>query len=232
MYPMGGRALGVSTLDLHSWMIPLVGWLVFVAVYDLRTWQVPAWATWPVVTAACIWQAWHGAWAPLLLWVVLFAWDSEWDDMRRLFRRPISAEREPRPILPDGLAWMAHLVALALAANQGQAALAFTLGMTLAHALWKMGRLPGGDAALFIGLFGIFSDPRFFAVAAVVIACITLPRLAWRYAPDLWVALPMCLTGSWLAALGYLGNAVRQKARREPVAYIFSLAGLAAMLIL
>ena len=41
-------------------MIPLVAWLVFVAIYDLRTWQVPAWATWPVITAACVYQAWHG----------------------------------------------------------------------------------------------------------------------------------------------------------------------------
>lgn len=224
--------MGLNIFDLHFWMIPLVGWLVFVAIFDLRTWQVPAWATWPVVTVACVWQAWHGAWAPLLLWIVLFAWDSEWDDLRRLFRRPIDREREPRPILPDGLAWLANLVALAVASNQGPASLAFTLGMAMVHMLWRMGRLPGGDAALFIALFGIFPDPRFFVVAAVVIAGVTLPRLAWRYAPDLLAALPLCLSGGWPAAWSYLTDAVRQKARREPVAYVFSLAGLAAMLVL
>ena len=222
----------IGDIDLHLWMIPLVAWLAFVALYDMRTWQVPAWATWPVITAACGYQAWRGAWAPLLLWAALFAWDSDWDDLRRLFRRPVSSSSPSGSILPESVAWLVHIAALGLAANQGQAALAFALGMAIAHTLWRMGRLPGGDAALFIGLFGIFPDPRFFAVAAAVIACVTLPRLAWRYAPDMWVALPLCLAGSWPAAWGYLGNAVRQKARREPVAYIFSLAGLAAMLIL
>jgi hypothetical protein len=221
--------LAIGNVDLHVWMIPLAAWLAFVALYDLRTWQVPAWATWPVITTACLYQAWLGAWAPLLLWAVLFVWDSDWNDIRRLLGKPAGTAR---PLLPDTLAWLLHALALVVAANQGQAALAFTLGMTIAHSLWRMGRLPGGDAALFIGLFGLFPDPRFFAVAAAVIACVTLPRLAWRYAPDLWAALPLCLAGSWSAAWSYLGGAVRQKARREPVAYIFSLAGLAAMLVL
>ncbi len=219
--------------DLHVWMIPLTAWLVFVALYDLRTWQVPAWATWPVITAACAYHAWQGAWAPLLLWAALFAWDSDWDDLRRLLRKPVNhQDASSRPILPDGLAWLIQAAALFLATNQGQVALAFSLGMAIAHTLWKLGRLPGGDAALFIGLFGVFPDSRFFAVSAVVIACVTLPRLAWRYAPDLLVALPLGVAGGWPAAWNYLAGAVRQKARREPVAYIFSLAGLAAMLVL
>ena len=74
---------------------------------------------------------------------------------------------------------------LAVARGQGEAAFIFTAGLALVHVLWRLGRLPGGDAALLIALLGLFPSLRFLVLAAAVVAAVVLPRLAWRYRHDL-----------------------------------------------
>jgi hypothetical protein len=80
-----------------------------------------------------------------------------------------------------------------------------------------------------MALLGLFPTPRFLPLAALVVVLAVLPRLAWRYRADLaaaahggWVA------GPW-AALHVLRAAAQAKAKPEPVAYLFALAGLAAL---
>ncbi len=222
----------VPVVDLHWWMLPLTAWLVFVAVHDLHTWRVPAWATWPVITVACLYQARAGAWAPLGLWALLFLWDTSRGDLLRLLRREITEESKVRPLLPDWLAWAGHALLLALASAQPPAALPFTLGIAIAHTLWRMNRLPGGDAALLIALFGIFPDARFYSVTVLTVGVLVAIQLSARYSPDLVIAGRLCLACGPAPAAGVLAAAVRAKARPGPVAYMFSLAGLAAMLLL
>jgi len=53
------------------------GWLVTIAVLDIRRGEVSNWLTVPPLLIATLWQAAHGAWAILILFVlVLFV--SEW----------------------------------------------------------------------------------------------------------------------------------------------------------
>jgi len=208
----------------------VAGWLVYVAVYDWRTWTVPWWTTWPVILAACVGQAGRGAWAPLALFGLCFLWDTTVGDLRRLLGcRYLDRQDDTRWLVPDPAACALTLVLLVMARGQGEPAFTLTLGLALVHLLWRLGRLPGGDAALLMALLGLFPTPRFLPLAALVVVLAVLPRLAWRYRTDLaaaahdgWVA------GPW-AALATLRVAAQAKAKPEPVAYLFTLAGLAAL---
>jgi Flp pilus assembly protein protease CpaA len=205
-------------------------WLVYIAVYDWRTWTVPWWTTWPVILAACVGQAGRGAWAPLALFGLCFLWDTTVGDLRRLLGcRYLDRQDDTRWLVPDVAAVGVTALFLVIARRQGQPAFVFTLGLALVHGLWRLGRLPGGDAALLMALLGLFPSPRFLPLAALVVALVVLPRLVWRYRADLvtaahagWVA------GPW-TALAVLRVAAQAKAKPEPVAYLFALAGLAAL---
>jgi len=210
----------------------LVAWLVYVAVYDWRTWTVPWWTTWPVIIAACLGHISQGAWAPLALFALCFLWDTTAGDFRRLLRRPVSdPERDDRRwLVPDAVAYGLTLALLAVARGQGEAAFFFTAGFALVHLLWRLSRLPGGDAALLIALLALFPSLRFLVLASLVVAAAVLPRLAWRYRHDLVAAARSgFVAGPW-AALSILKEAARVKSKPEPVAYLFSLAGIAAVI--
>lgn len=209
----------------------LVAWLVYVAVYDWRTWTVPWWTTWPVIIAACLGHLAQGAWPPLALFALCFLWDTTVGDVKRLLRRPVGdPERDDRRwLVPDVVAFALTLVLLAVARDQGETAFFFTAGFALVHLLWRLNRLPGGDAALLIALLGLFPSLRFLVLAALVVAAVVLPQLAWRYRRDLVAAVRTGLsTGPW-AALTSFRTAAQSKSRPEPVAYLFSLAGIAAL---
>jgi len=210
----------------------LVAWLVYVAVYDWRTWTVPWWTTWPVIIAACLGHISQGAWAPLALFALCFLWDTTVNDFRRLLRRPVSdPERDDqRWLVPDGVAYGLNIGLLAVTRGQGEAAFFFTAGFALVHLLWRLGRLPGGDAALLIALLALFPSLRFLILASLVVAAIVLPRLAWRYRHDLGAAVRTGLSNGPWAALTVFRAAAQDKSRPEPVAYLFSLAGIAALM--
>ena len=139
----------------------LAAWLVYVAVYDWRTWTVPWWTTWPVILAACLGHAGRGAWAPLALFALCFIWDTTVGDVKRLLRwRTINvAWDDDHWLVPDAAAFAPTALLLAVARGQGKAAFTFTLGFALVHVLWRLGRLPGGDAALLIALLGAVPQP-------------------------------------------------------------------------
>ena len=206
-------------------------WLVYVAVYDWRTWTVPWWTTWPVIVAACLGHALRGAWVPIVLLALYYLWDTTVGDLKRLLRRPLSdPERHDRRwLIPDVVAYGLTIVLLAIARGQGEAAFFFTAGFALVHLLWRLGRLPGGDAALLIALLGLFPSLRFLVLASLVVAAVVLPRLAWRYRHDLVAAGRTGLTAGPWAALTSFRAAAQDKSRPEPVAYLFSLAGIAAL---
>jgi len=212
----------------------LVAWLVYVAVYDWRTWTVPWWTTWPVIIAACLGHIPQGAWTPLALFVLCFLWDTMVGDLKRLLRRPFDdPERADRRwLVPDAVAYGLTIVLLAVARGQGEAAFFFTAGFALVHLLWRLGRLPGGDAALLIALLALFPSLRFMVLASLVVAGVVLPQLAWRYRHDLVAAARIGLrSGPW-AALTSFRAAAQDKSRPEPVAYLFSLAGIVALVCL
>lgn len=209
----------------------LVAWLVYVAVYDWRTWTVPWWTTWPVIIAACLGHASLGAWVPTVLLVLYYLWDTTVGDLKRLLHWRLSdTERDDRRwLIPDMVAFALTVALLAVARGQGEAAFFFTAGFALVHLLWRLGRLPGGDAALLIALLSLFPSLRFLILASLVVAAVVFPRLAWRYRHDLVAAVRTGLTvGPW-AALAVLRTAARAKSKPEPVAYLFSLAGIAAV---
>ena len=212
----------------------LAAWLVYVAVYDWRTWTVPWWTTWPVIVAACLGHALLGAWVPIVLLILYYLWDTTVGDLKRLLRRRLDdAERDDRRwLIPDVAAYGLTIALLTVAHSQGEAAFFFTAGFALVHLLWRLGRLPGGDAALLIALLGIFPSLRFMLLAALVVTLVVLPRLAWRYRQDLVLAARhSCVAGPW-AALGVMRRAGQAKAQPEPVAWLFALAGLAAVVML
>ena len=206
-------------------------WLVYIAIYDWRTWTVPGWATWPVIAAACLGHAGRGAWAPVVLLTLYFLWDTTVGDVKRLLRRRLNdAEGDDRRwLVPDVVAFTLTLVLLAVARGQGEAAFFFTAGFMLVHLLWRLNRLPGGDAALLIALLGLFPSLRFLVLASIVVTGVVLPRLAWRYRHDMVAAAHTGLTGGPWAALVVLRAAAQTKSKPEPVAYLFSLAGIAAL---
>jgi hypothetical protein len=119
---------------------------------------------------------------------------------------------------------------LAVARGQGAAAFFFTTGFVLVHLLWRLGRLPGGDAALLIALLGLFPSLRFLILVSLVVAAVVLPRLAWRYRHDLTAAARLGFVGGPWAALSILRAAARTRSKPEPVAYLFALAGIAALI--
>ena len=206
-------------------------WLVYVAVYDWRTWTVPWWTTWPVIVAACLGHTLVGAWVPVVLLALYYLWDTTVRDLKRLLRRTLSdPERDDRRwLIPDGVAYGLTIVLLAVARGQGEAAFFFTAGFALVHLLWRLGRLPGGDAALLIALLGLFPSLRFLVLASLVVAAVVMPRLVWRYRHDLVVAVRTGLrSGPW-AALTSFRAAAQGKSRPEQVAYRFALAGIAAL---
>jgi hypothetical protein len=206
-------------------------WLVYVAVYDWHTWTVPWWTTWPVIVAACLGHAILGAWVPVALLILYYLWDTTVGDLKRLLRRPVSdPERDnQRWLIPDVAAYGLTVGLLAIARSQGEAAFFFTAGFALVHLLWRLGRLPGGDAALLIALLALFPSLRFLVLASLVVAAVVLPRLAWRYRQDLVVAVRIGLRNGLWAALTSFRVAAQGKSRPEPVAYLFSLAGIAAL---
>ena len=206
-------------------------WLVYVAVYDWRTWTVPWWTTWPVIGAACLGHAVRGAWVPLALLVFYYLWDTTVGDVKRLLRwRSIDTERDDRRwLIPDLAAFALTVALLAVARGQGEAAFFFTAGFALVHLLWRLGRLPGGDAALLIALLALFPSLRFLILASLVVAAVVFPRLAWRYRQDVVAAARAGLTAGPWAALAVLRTAAQSKSKPEPVAYLFSLAGIAAV---
>jgi hypothetical protein len=209
----------------------LVAWLVYIAVYDWRTWTVPGWTTWPVIAAACLGHAGRGAWAPVVLLTLYFLWDTTVGDVKRLLRKHLNdAEGDDRRwLIPDVVAFALTVALLAVARGQGEAAFFFTAGFALMHLLWRLGRLPGGDAALLIALLALFPSWRFLVLASIVVAALVLPRLAWRYRQDMVEAARTGLAvGPW-AALAVLRAAAQTKSQPEPVAYLFSLAGIAAV---
>jgi hypothetical protein len=206
-------------------------WLVYIAIYDWRTWTVPWWTTWPVILAACAGHVSQGPWAPLALFVLCFLWDTTVSDLKRLLHwRFIDTARDDRRwLVPDVVAYGLIIALLAVARGQGEAAFFFAVGFALIHLLWRLGRLPGGDAALLIALLGLFPGLRFPVLASLVVAMVVLPRLAWRYRHDLAAAARLgFVAGPW-AALSILREAARTRSRPEPVAYLFSLAGIAAL---
>jgi len=209
----------------------LVAWLIYVAVYDWRTWTVPGWTTWPVIAATCLGHAVRGAWAPVVLLTLYFLWDTMVGDVKRLLRwRFIDTERDDRRwLVPDVVAYGLIIALLAVARGQGEAAFFFTAGFALVHLLWRLGRLPGGDAALLIALLALFPSLRFLVLASLVVAAVVFPRLAWRYRHDLVAAAHTGLTAGPWAALTTLRTAAQSKSKPEPVAYLFSLAGIAAV---
>jgi hypothetical protein len=209
----------------------LAAWLAYVAVYDWRTWTVPWWTTWPVILAACLAHAGRGAWAPLALFALCFIWDTTVGDLKRLlgWRFIDTARDDARWLIPDVLALALTIALLAVARGQGEAAFFFTAGFALVHLLWRLGRLPGGDAALLIALLGLFPSLRFMLLAAVVVAAVVVPRLAWRYRQDVVEAARTGLTARPWAALTMLRAAAQTKSKPEPVAWLFSLAGIAAL---
>ena len=209
----------------------LVAWLAYVAVYDWRTWTVPWWTTWPVIIASCLGHAGLGAWVPLALLVLYYLWDTTVGDLKRLLRwRSIDTERDDRRwLIPDPVAFALTVALLAVARGQGEAAFFFSTGFALVHLLWRLGRLPGGDAALLIALLALFSSLRFLILASLVVAAVVFPRLAWRYRHDLVAAAHTGLTAGLWAALTTLRTAAQSKSKPEPVAYLFSLAGIAAV---
>jgi hypothetical protein len=206
-------------------------WLVHIAIYDWRTWTVPWWATWPVILAACAGHILRGAWAPLALFVLCFLWDTTVGDLKRLLRwRFIDTARDDRRwLVPDVAAYGLTIALLAVARGQGAAAFFFTAGFALVHLLWRLGRLPGGDAALLIALLALFPSLRFLILASLVVAAAVLPRLAWRYRHDLAAAARLGFVGGPWAALSILRAAARTRSKPEPVAYLFALAGIAAL---
>ena len=209
----------------------MVAWLVYVAVYDWRTWTVPWWTTWPVVIAACLGHASLGAWVPVALLTLYYLWDTTVGDLKRLLRwRFIDTERDDRRwLIPDVAAFALTVALLAVARGQGEAAFFFSTGFALVHLLWRLGRLPGGDAALLIALLALFPSLRFLILASLVVAAVVFPRLAWRYRHDLAAAArSVFVVGPW-AALSIFKEAARAKSKPEPVAYLFSLAGIAAV---
>ena len=209
----------------------LAAWLAYVAVYDWRTWTVPWWTTWPVILAACLGHAGRGAWAPLLLFALCFLWDTTVGDVKRLLHwRTINVARDDDHwLVPNAAAYAVTALLLVAARGQGTAAFTFTLGFALMHGLWRTGRLPGGDAALLIALLGLFPSLRFLVLASLVVAAAVLPRLAWRYRHDMVAAARIGVTAGPWAALTIFRAAVQAKAKPEPVAYLFSLAGIAAV---
>lgn len=210
----------------------LVAWLVYIAIYDWRTWTVPWWTTWPVVIAACLGHAGLGAWVPLVLLALYYLWDTTAGDLKRLLRwRFIDTERDDRRwLIPDGAAFALTVALLAVARGQGEAAFFFSAGFALMHLLWRLGRLPGGDAALLIALLALFPSLRFLILASLVVAAVVFPRLAWRYRHDLVAAArSVFVVGPW-AALSIFRAAAQAKSKPEPVAYLFSLAGIAAVI--
>jgi hypothetical protein len=209
----------------------LAAWLVYVAVYDWRTWTVPWWTTWPVIVAACLGHASRGAWAPVVLLPLYFVWDTTVGDLKRLLRwRFVDTERDDRRwLIPDMVAFALTFALLAVARGQGEAAFFLTAGFALVHLLWRLDRLPGGDAALLIALLALFPSLRFLVLASLVVVAVVLPRLAWRYRHDLGSAARAGLTAGPWAALTVLRAAAQSKSQPEPVAYLFSLAGIAAL---
>lgn len=209
----------------------LVVWLAYVAVYDWRTWTVPWWTTWPVIVAACLGHAGRGAWAPFVLLALCFLWDTTVGDLKRLLRRRFSdTEHDDRRwLVPDVLAFALTIALLAVARGQGEAAFFFTTGFALVHLLWRLDRLPGGDAALLIALLALFPSLRFLVLASLVVAAVVLPRLAWRYRHNMVEAARTGLTAGPWAALTVFRAAAQAKSKPEPVAYLFALAGIAAL---
>jgi len=139
-------------------------------------------------------------------------------------------ERDDRRwLIPDLAAFALTIVLLAVGRGQGEAAFFFTAGFALVHLLWRLGRLPGGDAALLIALLALFPSLRFLILASLVVAAVVFPRLAWRYRHDLAAAArSVFVVGPW-AALSIFKEAAQTKSKPEPVAYLFSLAGIAAV---
>lgn len=212
--------------------LAVIGWLVFIAIHDWRTWTVAPWSTWPVIASGCLVQAWRGAWAPLALFVLYFAWDTTRADLCRLLRVDVVEGDEDRWLLPDPLAYAITGLLIYVAISQGQASLVLTAGFALLHLAWRLGRLPGGDCVLVIALLAIFPSLRFVWVGALVVALVTIPRLAWKYRLDGVHALRIGFMGGPAMGLAVLRAAMREKARVEPVAYVFSLAGIAGALCL
>jgi len=206
----------------------LVVWLVYVALYDRRTWTVPWWTTWPVILATCLGFAVRGAWSPALLFVVCFLWDSTVGDLKRLARRPVhSPEADDRRwLLPDLAAWGLTFVLLAAAHRQGETAFVFTAGYALVHLLWRLGWLPGGDAAFFIALIGLFPRQAFLWLAGIVVGTTALLLLLWRRR-HIW--LQVLRTGLTAGPWAALRTVATFSTEPEPVAWLFSLAGLVAI---
>ena len=171
----------------------LAAWLVYVAVYDWRTWTVPWWTTWPVILAACLGHAGRGAWAPLALFALCFIWDTTIGDVKRLLHwRTINVSwDDDHWLVPDAAAYAADGALAGRGTGAGQAAFTFTLGFALVHGLWRLGRLPGGDAALLIALLGLFPSLRFLVLASLVVAAAVLPR--WPGATGMTWSQPLAL---------------------------------------
>lgn len=208
----------------------IIAWLIFVSVYDLATWEVPAWATWSVILATCVYRGYQGAWAPLILFLLYFVWDTTWADLKRPWVEPEPGDEE-RWLLPSPVPEIATLVLVGVAAWQGPKSLIFTLLMALAHQMWRMKRLAGGDAALLIALAGVF--PRGELVISLIFSIIvwTFPRLLARYWRDLLTAARMLVVAGPPAAMNVMLDAVQQKAQPSPIAYIFGTAGIMTALL-
>ena len=77
--------------------------------------------------------------------------------------------------------------------------------------------------------WALFPSLRFLVLASLVVAAVVFPRLAWRYRHDVVAAARTGLTAGPWAALTILRAAAQTKSKPEPVAYLFSLAGIAAV---
>lgn len=205
--------------------LSLAAWLVYVALYDRRTWTVPWWTTWPVILAAGLGHLARGAWAPLALMALCFVWDTTVGDLKRLFRRRCTPADDLRWLISDLAAWLLTFGLLAVARQQEPTVFVFTAGYALVHLLWRLGWLPGGDAALLIALIALFPSLTFLMLASVIVATLALALLLWRRRHDLTSIVRLALTAGPWAAL----RACRTQEQPEPVAWLFAAAGLVGL---
>jgi len=194
-------------------------WLVFLALHDARTRTVPPWATWPIIVGVATWRAWGGEWAPLLLLALFFVWDTTLADVKALLGQTPREGDEARWLLPDRVAWAVVGVLVLLAGRQGNAATAITLGWAVVHGLWRFGILPGGDAALVMGINALFPQSRFFWMEGAGVLVATVPLLLWQYRREIPAVLA---TGD----VSVLKAAYATRARPRPVAWVFALGGM------
>ena len=209
----------------------LAAWLVYVAVYDWRTWTVPWWTTWPVILAACLGHAWRGAWAPLALFALCFIWDTTVGDVKRLLHwRIIDVPRDDDHwLVPDAAAFAVTALLLVVARGQGEAA------------FYVHPRLCAGASAVAPGPIARRGcGPADRPLGAVPQPA--LPGAGGRRGrrgggATSGLALPAgrgeaarigVTAGPW-AALTIFRAAAQTKSKPEPVAYLFSLAGIAAL---